>query len=75
MKTYYTDVALEDLKNNSVCVRTSSGIREIEDFDDIRMENMVFVSNINTINEDLTILPKGSLCRCLPINVCIRCQG
>ena len=75
MKTYYTNVALEDLKNNSVCVRTSSGIRKIEDFDDIRMENMVFVSNINAINEDLTILPKGSLCRCLPINVCIRCQG
>ena len=75
MKTYYTDVALEDLKNNSVCVRTSSGIREIKDFDDIRMENMVFVNNISATNEDLTILPKGSLCRCLPINVCVRCHG
>ena len=52
MKTYYTDIALEDLKNNSVCVRTSSGIREIEDFDDIRMENMVFVNNISATNED-----------------------
>ena len=75
MKTYYTDVALEDLKNNSVCVRTSFGIREIEDFDDIRMENMVFVNNISATNEDLTILPKGSLCRCLPINVCVKCHG
>ena len=75
MKTYYSNVALEDLKNNSVCVKTSSGIREIKDFDDIRMENMVFVNNIAPTNEDLMILPKGSLCRCLPINVCIRCQG
>ena len=75
MKTYYTDVALEDLKNNSVCIRTGSGVREIEDFDDICMGNMVFVNNIALTNEDLTILPKGSLCRCLPINVCIRCQG
>ena len=75
MKTYYSNVALEDLKNNSVCVKTSSGIREIKDFDDIRMENMVFVNNISATNEDLTILPKGSLCRCLPINVCVRCHG
>ena len=75
MKTYYSNVALEDLKNNSVCVRTSFGIREIKDFDDIRMENMVFVNNISATNEDLTILPKGSLCRCLPINVCVKCHG
>ena len=75
MKTYYSNVALEDLKNNSICVKTSSGIREIKDFDDIRMENMVFVSNIPLTDEDLMIVPKGSFCRCLPINVCIRCHG
>lgn len=50
---YFGDkIALEELKNHSICVRTDKGIRNIDSEQDALVENLVFVSNIPTIYED-----------------------
>lgn len=68
----YNDIALEDIENYSVCVRTDAGIRKIKDYRDIELGNLVFVHNVSMEDEELKVVHKDIYCRCSAINVCFR---
>jgi hypothetical protein len=61
--TYQGDlVALEDLKNNSICIKTNDGIRNIINGEDLN-NLTVYVSNVVPLNDELKIIKKGKMVR------------
>jgi len=66
-------VALDNLRNRSICVRIDKGIRNITNEYDLAVENLVYVENIATVEQDeIDIITKGSMVRYRPITVIIR---
>ena len=68
----FSDVALENILNNSVCVKTDIGIRNVKDYRDMEISNIVFVHTVSFDDEELITIPQGVHCRYSPINVNFR---
>lgn len=64
-------VALEELKNNSICILTSDGIRNIVDEYDLMSEPTVYVQNIMPHGSDRFVVNKGEMVRYKKINICM----
>lgn len=65
-------VALEDLRNKSICIRLNDGIRNIVDGYDLFIENTVYVENISQDDDTLDLISKGSMVRYRPVLVICR---
>ena len=66
---YFSEIALEDLKNKSICVKTDKGIRNINSEIDLRINNTVYVSNLSPENEEVDIIKEGVQARFTPVNI------
>ena len=55
-------IALEDLRNNTICVKTLDGIRTMQHSDDIYLD-LVYVNNISTCDQKKFLIHKGEYCR------------
>lgn len=64
-------LALEDIKNNTICVKTELGIRSFKYEDDINRE-LVYVNNC--VKKDSTIIKAGDMCRYIDILVIPKCD-
>lgn len=75
---YFGDkLALEDLKNCSVCVSTDAGIRRIRSEKDLILKNIVYVENILPTNcehlsESSYVISEGDMVRYRPIYIILR---
>ena len=68
---YFGDkIALENLYNNSICVRTDSGIRMLKNMSDLQVENLVYVNNLD--KSENQIITRGTMIRYTPVLVTIR---
>ena len=65
-------VALEDLRNKSICIRLDDGIRNIIDGYDLFIENTVYVENISQDGETLDLISKGNMVRYRHVSVICR---
>ena len=59
-------MALEDINNNSICVKTSKGIMNMKRENDIN-EVLVYVRNISPDDCEEFIIKAGQLCRYIDI--------
>ena len=65
-------IALDDLKNRSICIMLDDGIRNIIDGYDLFIENTVYVENISQDGEILKTISKGNMVRYKPVLVVCR---
>lgn len=67
-RPYFGDcIAIEKLKNNSVCIKEGLKIRNIKSFEDFCYNQTVFVSNIKMVDEDGEHIEEGKAVRYTPI--------
>lgn len=63
-RTYFGDaVAVENLVNNSICVKVGKEIRNIRGEEDLDKELLVFVSNADTALRKTKLILKGETVR------------
>lgn len=74
MCNYKSGVSLEDIPNNTICVKTTSGIRNMKFEEDIEA-NLVWVCQVFPVNEEIRFsnmnrtISKGTYIRYLDIHV------
>ena len=71
---YFGDkVALENLRNHSVCVKVDNGIRNITSEYDIITGSLVYIDNLPELdNPPLGIIDKGRMVRYKPVVLILR---
>ena len=70
---YFGDkVALDNLQNRSICVRTDNGIRNINNEQDIIVENLVYVENVDTVESEIITIQKGTMVRYRLVTIILR---
>jgi hypothetical protein len=61
---YFSDgIALEDLRNSSICVKEGNSIRNTQSEEDLEKELLVFVNNVDPLFEPSKIIKKGKSVR------------
>lgn len=68
-------VALEDLVNHSICVKTDEGIKNISNSYDVITANLVYVEQIFTLEDQIkgvNVIQKGEMVRYNPAVLILR---
>ena len=63
--------ALENLSNNSICIKEHNGIRKTNSEDDL-YGDLVFVSNLSPVEYDIYVINAGQMVRYSKIFAVIR---
>lgn len=70
---YLSDkVALQDLRNHSICVKTDEGIRNIDTEYDVITGSLVYIDNISELSVPLITISKGEMVRYNPVILILR---
>lgn len=69
MTNFFSAVALENLNNLSLAVKTDQGVRKIKNLEDMESHLVVFVSNCVPVDETDLVIAKGRMARCRKVNI------
>jgi hypothetical protein len=61
-------IALEDIRNNTICVKTLAGIRQMKYKDDIN-SNLVYINNMPINNQRIFLIHQSEYCRYIDLNI------
>lgn len=61
VKKYYTGIAQDTLKNQTICIKEGEYIRNIIDEEDVETGLLVFVNNIGKMTVDINTLVRYAI--------------
>ena len=62
-------IAVEDLKNHSICIKESHRIRNVKHYTELGTETFVMVCNMDKTEGDNSIIRKGEYVRYFKVNL------
>lgn len=62
-------IAIEDLRNYSICIKDDGRIRNIKHYNELETELFVMVCNMDKVDRDNSIIRKGEYVRYFKVNL------